>query len=170
MRAANAHATKTDYYPMVAPSIQNIARRNAMLKRRFPGKRIVCTKRDIESAFRRICIHPEAALIMCTELVDKELGISDDVIVFYLALPFGWNGSPGIFALVGDYIRKVTSGYRPSTPQWESEIPFLVDIFAGDIMLVEPCIGRRPEMVVSSVEWVANQSLGWDAISGKRKR
>ena len=38
-------------------------------------------------------------------------------IFFYMAFPFGWNGSPGVFAFAGDYIEEVAAGYRPNTPQ-----------------------------------------------------
>ena len=106
---------------------------------------------------------------MFTELVGQELGVSDDCICFYLAIPFGWNGAPGMFALAGDYAKAVISGYRSKTPQWESDMPFSVEIFVGDIMIIEPCIGRRPEMVASREEWVVNQSLGFNAISSTKK-
>ena len=170
LRSVNLYTMKEDYRKMAAPSIQTIAKRVALLKRKFPGKEIVCTKRDIDSAFRRISIRPEAAIIMCAELVGKDLGVYDDCVCFYLALPFGWNGSPGIFALAGDYVKAVIGGYRSQTPQWESSMPFSVEIFVDDIMAIEPRIGRRPEMVVGSAEWVVNQSLGFNAISAAKKK
>ena len=86
---------------MRAPSIQTLAKRVEMPRRRFPGRELVCTKRDIDNAFRRVNLHPDAVVIMCTELVGSELGLGDDPLFFYLALPFGWNGPPGIFLFLG---------------------------------------------------------------------
>ena len=40
----------------------------------------------------------------------------------------------------------------------------------GDIMVIEPVIGRRPSMVISSAEWIANATLGWNAISEEKKK
>ena len=168
LRTINMYTNKTDYRLMKVPDIQCLAKRVAMLKRRFPWKTIFCTKRDIESAFRRINMHPDSVYIMNTELIGSELGIADDVMVCYLALPFGWNGSTGAFATDGDFIREVVCGYRSSTPQWESDLPFAVEVFADDLMLIEPRLGRRLDMTSSSVDWAVKQCLGFGAISGKK--
>ena len=62
------------------------------------------------------------------------------------------------------------AGYRSSTPRWESDLPFPLEIFVDDIMLIEPKIGRRPEMIEESAEWITQITLGWGAISEEKKR
>ena len=106
LRTANVSATKGDYHNTVAPNVQALAKRVGILKRRFPGKRIVCTKRAIDSAFRRSNIHPDATVIMDTELVGQELQFGDDPIFLYLSIRFGREGSPGISTIVGIISRK----------------------------------------------------------------
>ena len=170
MRGVNNYTSKLDYHLMSVPSIQGLAKKVALLKRRFPGKSLVCTKRDIDSAFRRLNLHPDSVVIMNTELKGDEMGLTKDPIIFYLALPFGWNGSPGVFAMASDFIRDVVGGYRSSTPNWESSMAFAIDVFVDDIMIIEPMIGRRPEMVVDSAEWAVQLTLGTDAVSESKKR
>ena len=109
-------------------------------------------------------------MIICTELRGLEMELADDPLFFYLALPFGWNGSPGISPLVGDFVREVVAGYRSNTPRWESELAFSVGIFADGLMIIEPEIGRRPAMVVASTEWVVQQALGWDSVRKTKKK
>ena len=54
-------------------------------------------KRDIASAFRLLRVRPALSLLMCTELPGCALGRPLDLILFYLAMPFGWNGAPANF-------------------------------------------------------------------------
>ena len=165
MRKVNNYTSKLDYRLMTVPSIQSLAKKVALLKRRFPGQRLVCAKRDIDSAFPRLNLHPDAVVMMNTELKGEELGLEQDPIIFYPVLPFGWDGSPGVFSMASDFVKDVVSGYRPSTPNWESSLDFAIDVFVEDIMIIEPVIGRRPEMVAASSEWAAQLTLGEDAVS-----
>ena len=116
LRSVNNYTKKEDYHAMTVPNIATLAKRVEMLKRRSPGKQLVCTKRDIDSACRRVNLHPDASIIMCTEVLGSEIGLPDDPMFYYLALPFGWNGSPGCFALVTDFMKEVIAGYKSSTP------------------------------------------------------
>ena len=86
----------------------------------------------MDSAFRRINLRPDAVVLMNTELVGTELHLQGDPMFFYLSHPFGWGGSPGVFALVGDYAKEVVSCYRSSSIQRDSDMPFSVDIFVDD--------------------------------------
>ena len=54
-------------------------------------------------------------------------------------------------------------------PEWESNLPFSAGIFAGDIVIIEPYLGRMPSMALSSAEWVVNRFLGFNAISEEKK-
>ena len=108
-------------------------------------------------------------IITNTDLAGVELGVGGDSIFYYLSLPFGRRGAPGAFSMVGDYIRGAVSGYLRNAPQWDSELPFSVKIFVDDVMVIEPCVGRIPDMAVRSVEWIGMHRLGFDAISRTKK-
>ena len=107
LRSANNYTRKEYYHATTVPNVATLAKRVEMLKIRFPGKNLVCAKRDIDSAFRRINLHPDASIIMCTEVIGSELGLPDDPMFYYMALPFGWDGSPGCFSLATDFMKEV---------------------------------------------------------------
>ena len=48
--------------------IKDLAREGLILKKRFGGREINCARRDVDSPSRRILTHPNAGVIMRTEL------------------------------------------------------------------------------------------------------
>ena len=87
-------------------------------------ERIVRTTRNIDSDCSRVHIHPDATVLMNTELAGQELRLGDDPILFYLAHPVGRNVSHGISSLLGDYIKEVTRSCRSVTRNGEADFLF----------------------------------------------
>ena len=104
MRRINMRFDSTQYYPIVAPRIQEIARRAMRLKGLFPELPLYDTMRDIASAFRLLRLHPSMTLRMVTEFPASRFEMDHDLICFYLVMPFGRYGSASHFALFGDAI------------------------------------------------------------------
>ena len=67
--------------------------------------------------------------------------------------------------LVGDFAK--SARYRPasSTHEWKRNIPFHVDIIVGDIMIIAPQIGSRPNMVLNTADATVRLALGESAIN-----
>ena len=112
MRRINVGFETSQYYPVRVPSIESIARLLIAMAVGFPCFQIEMTKEDIASAFRMLRLHPALSLLMCTELPGGPLGRDHDLVLFYLAMPFGRNGSPASFALFGDAIPHMHSKIR----------------------------------------------------------
>ena len=98
-RRVNIHCPKQDYWHLDTPSIRDLATWAAQIKGEFPGVEVIGTKRDIDSAFTRVRLRRDSVRMFSTEF---SLGPSDadNFIFFYLVLPFGFTGSPGIFGRV----------------------------------------------------------------------
>ena len=75
----------------------------------YPGLSLRVTKRDAASAIRWRRLHPALSLVMVAEFPSDHVHLKSNLAFFYLALPFGWNGSPSHFARFGD---SVTSDHR----------------------------------------------------------
>ncbi len=74
---------------MFANAIKRICNWTVEARRLYPDKRILATKIDYKSAYRRCHIHAKTAIQACTQLTDEELAI------VFLRLTFG--GMPGSF-------------------------------------------------------------------------
>ena len=104
MRRANVGIAATQYYPVRVPPIESIALLLAPMAVSFHGFSIEMTKSDIAAAFRLLRVRPASSLPMCTELRGGFLGRPRDLVLFYLPMPFGWNGAPARFTIFGDAI------------------------------------------------------------------
>lgn len=81
VRRANLCCPKGGYWPLVTPPISDIAKKYSILKAGCPDIPIQGAKRDIDSAFTRCRLHPDAAVLFGTEF---ELGDIDvDNIIFF---------------------------------------------------------------------------------------
>ena len=83
-----------EVYPAELPTVRDLAKRIIAMKREFPQTDLLFAKRDIESSFRLIRIHPHLANVMVTEFAGHHFGLDEDVLLFYGVLPFGWEVVP----------------------------------------------------------------------------
>ena len=155
LRRVNVGFDISQFYPVRVPSVESIARLLASLTVLLPGFDIEMTKRDIASAFRLLRLHPALALVMCTELPGGELGQVHDVVVFYLVMPFGWNGSPANFAVFGDSISLIHAQFGMGRPDWFLPIPFLSRLYVDDGLLFD---------IKNAIRQLANTTT-WEAIT-----
>ena len=76
---------------------------------------------------------------MVTELPGKMCNLRDgnDVVLFYLAMPFGWNGPPAHFAAFGDALTIIHRAHGMSDTDWYGPSPFRSRLYAGDGIFAE---------------------------------
>ena len=67
IRYANLFCIKSDLPDVKLTDIGLIAGGEVALKRKWPNSPARCTKRDIDSAFKRTRVHPDMSLILCAE-------------------------------------------------------------------------------------------------------
>ena len=94
VRLINNFRDKTEYPAFANPPMVDIARRVECLASNFDGVSRRATKRDVNDASKRVATHPDCASILCTAFPCSDLGLPQDIIAFWLALPFGWSASP----------------------------------------------------------------------------
>ena len=151
-RRVNIHCPKFDYWHLDTPCIQDLAVWTAQLRAEFPGLELVGTKRDIDSAFTRVRLHPDSARMFATEF-SLDNHASGNFIFFYLVLPFGFTGSPGVFGRVMKAVEWFHHQHSPDNPLQNGSSPFRSVVFVDDGMFLEPNIGTRPTQSVACWEW-----------------
>ena len=143
MRRINVGFNTSQYYPVLVPSIESIARLLIAMTVGFPCFQIEMAKRDIASAFRLLRLHPAPSLLMCTEFPGWVLGREYDLVLFYLAMPFGWNGSPANFAIFGDAVPHIHSQFGMGRPDWFASLDVLSKLYVVDGLLFDLEISMR---------------------------
>ena len=73
----------------------------------LPGTDIGVPNRYIASAFRLLRLQQALSLLMCAEFPGCLLGRPHDLVLLYMAMPFGWIGAPANFAIFGDAISRM---------------------------------------------------------------
>ena len=146
-RRVNIHCPKQDYWHLDTPSIHDLAVRAAQIRGEFPGIDIIGTKRDIDAAFTRVRLRPDSCRMFSTEF---SLGIADDenLIFYYLVLPFGFTGSTGIFGRVMKAVERFHHQHGPNDTTRNGYMRFRSVVYVDDGMFIEPRIGSRPEQSV----------------------
>ena len=102
LRLPNLFCTKSDFPEITITDLRAIAERVISLRRTWPHIPSKCCKRDIDSAYKRIRVHPDMSIILCTEFHLKHFGGDGTFYMMYPTLPFGWRGSPSYFSVVGE--------------------------------------------------------------------
>ena len=122
LRYTNLFRMKSEYPDVQVTDIIQLAERAVSVKRKWSGLLSRCTKRDIDSAFKRIRVHTDMSLILCAEFRERfftaartgeEKETEESIIFLYLVLPFGWRASPGYFSLVGNAITRAHAEFGP---------------------------------------------------------
>ena len=167
-RRVNLHFPKQDYWFLETPLVKDLAQWYVELQSNFPGIPIDGTKRDIDAAFARCRLRPDASLMFATEFAIKVGGIEKGVVFFYMVLPFGFSGSPGIFGRVTQGVRWLHARFHPVNRIWDGLQSFISEIFVDDGMFLEARLGTRQQQSVEKWEWAATKLLGPTAISAKK--
>ena len=168
VRRINLGFPEYQYYPVRVPSVETLARLLAPMTVAFPGLIIEMAKRDIASSFRLLRLHPALALIMGTELPGAHFGYNHDIVFFYLAMPFGWNGAPENFALFGDAISAIRSRFGMGDPSWRTTSPFLSFVYVDDGMFFDIRNSTRQQANTATWERITKGVLGNDAINNEK--
>ena len=74
---------------------------------------------------------------MCTESPGGFLGSPRDLVLFYMVIPFGWNGARAKFAIFGDAISCIHAQFGTGRPDWFISIPVLAKLYADAGHLVD---------------------------------
>ena len=86
IRRANLGFDPRRYHPVQVPSINEIAKTIIALSVKRPNQPIYIAKRDIDSAFRLLRIHPELCKMMAAELPAPHFGREEDSVIFYFTI------------------------------------------------------------------------------------
>ena len=148
--------------------IKDLASWYMRTKTNSPETPLLGTKRDIDAAFTRCRIHPDAATLFSTEFPVCAHGEETNVIFFYMVLAFGFTGSPGIFGRVTQGVKWLHAQFAPDNPLRNGAHTFRSEIFFNDGMFIEACLGNRAQQNVEKWEWCETQILGHTAISKKK--
>ena len=88
--SVNSRVRKEELQPcMFANAIKRISNWVVAARRMFPGRRILLTKIDYKSAYRRCHLHAKTAIQTCTQLPEEDLAI--------VSLRQTFGGMPGSF-------------------------------------------------------------------------
>lgn len=129
-----------------------IADHISSLERAYPNIPTECTERDINSVFRQIRLQPADCSLFSTEFRGSLLGVDFDIIVGYMALPFGWTGAPGIFASIDELITRHRNLSSPANVIWDWGLPFRIHSFVYGGALIVPTHARRLEQTAAAWE------------------
>ena len=123
----------------------------------------VC-KRDIGDAFRRVFIRPDLRKLLRRDLDASDVGVStteyETVHFPFLALPFGWVGSPIYYALMNESIIAIHADFRPSQPMWSGGELFSCFLYVEDAIWTASPLGSRKDESAKFWEYATWKILG----------
>ena len=90
------------------------------------------------------------------------------LVFFYLVLPFGFSGPPGIFGRIMDAVQEYHRSFAPSHPLWNDCALFLAHVFVDDGMFLEASVGHRQHQTVEVWGRAAVLFYGEGAVSEKK--
>ena len=131
----------------------------------YPGMQLKVTKRDVDAAFRILRLHPALALAMVTEFPANHIGLATDIVCFYLAIPFGWSGSPSHFAFFGDTITYAHLQCGVGSSATLMRHAFRSALYVDGGIFVELNIPERLSATAHCWEWLTRGMLGRAAIN-----
>ena len=71
---------KTEVFPVMTPTVEQICTRVVMLQRLYPGAAVELAKRDIARAFKLIPVRPQLMSVLSHAFSAKEAKTSRDII------------------------------------------------------------------------------------------
>ena len=168
LRRVNLALRKEELFPVMTPTIQQIATRIIQLKRRFPDTEILLNKRDIAKAFKLIPANPH--LVKCLRHVFKAetSATTSGILGCPLSLPIGWVASPSFFGLVAEVIQEIHYACGPEDDSWNLNAAYRTFLYVDDCMLVEPSIGTRPQDSVEAWDRICELILTEKSLSKEK--
>ena len=137
--------TDTGRYPGVfLPTISDVVRLVLYLKQRYPGVRILITKRDVEGAFKRVPLEAVGAKYIAARL--------GGYVFVALTLTFGWEPSPGVYNVFATALSSYHNAHMPSDPAVNGTLPLCSLTYVDDGMIFVLDIGVLPAMHFSQDE------------------
>ena len=166
-RRVNLCCSKQDYWPLKTPLVGDLTTRYCKLRASFPGLEVRGTKRDVDSAFTRIRVRQDGAVLFGTEPTSPTI-TGDSIVFFYLVLPFGFCGSPGIFGMVMEAVQLYHRSFAPRNHLWNGALYYDAEVFADGGMFLEALVGHRCDQTADV--WERGGELFFDtgAISKKK--
>ena len=159
--SVNARTDREVVPAMVLPTLENVVRAVVYWKRKHPNVPVLVTKRDVDAAFRRVPLEPGGV-----KFFGALLGLWA---IIMLVLTFGWTNSPPVYALASVAISTLHRMHRPADGERDGMEPFQSDTYLDDGMLVEPALGRRPQLSAACYEAAMELVLGPGAVSSSKK-
>ena len=164
----NQTCHKTRHPPALQPRHSEMARIILWWKHRFPGLRVLLSKKDVSDAFKWIPVRQEDTRLFAADLPGQAFGSECPITVIYNTLTFGWTGAPGEFMLYAWLAKLGHAGHRPSEACWHDTTPFRSLVLMDDTVLVEPELGVRPWMSVAISEASTRAALGPKTINPEK--
>jgi hypothetical protein len=159
--SVNQRTSSEDLPEMHLPSVESVVRSVLYWKNRYPGTKVKLSKRDVDSAFRRIPLRPQGV-----RYFGATLGAW---ILLLLVLTFGWCNSPPYYSLASVAVSLLHRMFKPALPERDGPEPFESHTYLDDTMAVEPDIGSRCELSARCLEQVLELILGKGAVSQSKK-
>ena len=117
MRIPNLDNHKTEHPPANQAKHKQLARKSLWHKARHPGIKQKSAKLDVSRAFKWHDLKPDSVADFGTAMPGKPIGLSKIVKILYLAMTFGWCGSPGEYMVFADAAEAFHESYKPARPE-----------------------------------------------------
>lgn len=114
------------------------------LRQKFPDCRIVCSKIDYKSAFRRMHLNAETAARACIQLPDQDLAL------MYLRLTFGGKPCPSEWGALSESVCDLTNALL-SNREWDPDTllnPQSLELPEPEFLPDEIKLGKARELVM----------------------
>ncbi|TMW66615.1 hypothetical protein Poli38472_014591 [Pythium oligandrum] len=155
-------ATIRESLPVISYEyVDRLARRIEELHVRYPGGQIVMLKGDVNAAFRHLRQRAEDVWWMGARCPSSGAGVVD------LSAPFGWTGSPALYAAFGRAISYIVGRESPASmsPGDADTVPFFAYEWVDDHILIEPDVDNRCAIAEDTLRLAMMAVLGPDAVN-----
>ena len=120
MRHANVYSPREPHPPALQPRHRQLARISAYLAVRYPGVRQLCAKRDVNRAFKWICVRDDDVEEFGASLPGELAGVEGRVVMIHCVTVFGWSGAPGEYMVFAWAAQKLHESYHPAVETFTS--------------------------------------------------
>lgn len=127
-----------------AHALRRFVNYTVALRQKFPDCRIVCSKIDYKSAFRRMHLNAETAARACIQLPDQDLAL------MYLRLTFGGKPCPSEWGALSESVCDLTNALL-SNREWDPDTllnPQSLELPEPEFLPDEIKLGKARELVM----------------------
>ena len=165
IRRVNLGIDAADCFPIWLADVNDITETALRTQRQFPGASAKICKCDISNALKRAPLRPDYCSIFPHQFDADNSKTSGAITLATLALPFGFSGSPAIFAICTEVARRAHHIAESENGSLAGLGPFRSEIFAGDSIFAEADIENIPAEVVECWGWCRRWLFGPDSIN-----